>query len=74
MEDKLVELFELLCEDFKSLLQKEGAMSSKDRQILIEFLKDNNVSCNGLKNNKINSIIDNLPFSEDVQNNKAINH
>lgn len=64
MSDKLVTIFDLLCEDFIKLL-KEGKLNSADRKTLLEFLKDNNISAHGAANKSINSILDNLPFSEE---------
>lgn len=72
MENKLIELFELLCDDFKKLLSS-GEMNSTDRKILMEFLKDNQVSVVGMKNKNIKSIVESLPFSEDVEQGRAIN-
>lgn len=73
MESKLTELFELLCEDFKRILKAED-MNTADRKVLMEFLKDNDISCVGSKNSSIQSIVTNLPFSEDVEEGRSINH
>lgn len=64
LEDHMVELFELLCEDFKKLL-RGGEITSADRKTLLEFLKDNEISCVGSNNKHVSSILDDLPFSED---------
>lgn len=68
--NKLTELFDLLCDDFKKLLEKEDGMTAADRKLLIEFLKDNNVTCVGMNNKNITSIVDKMPFPEDK---RAIN-
>ena len=68
----LENLFEMLCDDFQRLLTDEK-MTASDRKLLVEFLKDNGVSCVGMNNKKVKNIADNLPFSEDVENNIAIN-
>lgn len=64
MADKLDTIFDMLCEDFIKLL-KDGRLNSADRKTLLEFLKDNGVTANGKNNKNINSILDNLPFSEE---------
>lgn len=61
---KLENLHDLLCDDFERLL-KDKNLSTSDRKLLMEFLKENGVSSVGSNNPKIKSIIDNLPFSED---------
>lgn len=70
--NKLEKLFELLCDDFSKLLEN-GDMTAADRKLLIEFLKDNEVTCVGSNNKNVKNIIENLPFSEDVENKIAIN-
>lgn len=70
---KLENLFELLCEDFQKLLEKDEPMSAADRKLLIEFLKDNQITCVGQNNKNIKSIVENLPFSEEVEQHRAIN-
>ncbi len=72
MEDKLTELFDLLCDDFKKQLE-EGTLSSADRKSLLEFLKENQINCVGYNNQKINSIVESLPFDENVEGLRSIN-
>lgn len=48
-------------------------MSAADRKLLIEFLKDNEISCVGANNPNIQSITDMLPFSEEVEGKRSIN-
>ena len=62
--DSMVELFDLLCQDFKYHLE-ERTLGPADRKSLLEFLKDNGINCVGSNNQSIKSIIDTLPFSDD---------
>ena len=62
---KLEKLFDSLCDDFQKLLDAETPMTAADRKLLIEFLKDNEVTCIGHNNQSVVSIIDKLPFSEE---------
>jgi hypothetical protein len=72
MSDKLDTIFDLLCDDFIKQL-KDSTLNSADRKTLLEFLKDNNIKCNGQANTKIKSILDKLPFDENVTNGNVIN-
>ena len=74
MENKLIQLFEGLCDDFQKLLDGKTPMTAADRKLLIEFLKDNQINCVGANNKKITNIVENLPFSEEVEQNRMINH
>lgn len=64
MIDSIEPLFGLLCEDFKKLLDGKEPMSSTDRKLLMEFLKDNEIKCVGSNNPHVKSIVDRLPFDE----------
>lgn len=73
MESKLIALFDMLCEDFKKLLEKDEPLTAADRKLLMEFLRDNNITCEGTRNKNISNIVESLPFSEEVEQNRAIN-
>lgn len=73
MTDKLTTIFDLLCDDFKNLLERDEPMSAQERKLLLEFLRDNGISVVGMNNDKIKSIVDTLPFSEEEQTNTSIN-
>ncbi len=72
LEDHMIELFELLCGDFKKLLQA-GELTSADRKSLLEFLKDNQITCVGQNNRHVSSILDTLPFEEEDTHPISIN-
>lgn len=71
--NKINGLFDLICDDFSKMLKAEE-LSTADRKLLLEFLKDNDVTCIGKNNTSVKNIIDNLPFAEDVEQGRTINH
>lgn len=73
MTSKLTTLFDMVCDDFVRLL-KDQKLSTADRKLLLEFLKDNDVQTHGPANKSITSILDNLPFDERITDGRVINH
>lgn len=63
---KLVNLFDLLADDFAKML-KDGTLTPADRKTLLQFLENNNINCDGELNPKIKNIMDSVPFPEDDQ-------
>ena len=66
-KSKMNDLFDSLCDDFQKLLDTKESMSSADRKLLLEFLRDNEISCVGENNPKLTSIAATLPFPEENQ-------
>lgn len=64
MSTNLEELHTLLCEDFKSLLNRDEPMTAADRKLLLEFLRDNNITVVGMNNKNITNLVERLPFAE----------
>jgi hypothetical protein len=71
--NKLEKLFELLCDDFSRMLS-DKEMTAPDRKLLIEFFKDNDISCVGSNNQNIQNIIEKLPFNEELEHSLSVNH
>lgn len=74
MHDNMRQLFEGLCKQFQKKLDGEEPMATADIKLLMEFLKDNDITVAGLNNKSVASLVDNLPFDENVENQMSINH
>lgn len=71
-EEVLGGLFDLLCDDFKVMLQ-DGTMTPSDRKALLEFLKQNDITCNADANPKMQEILKELPFDDNIEAGLAVN-
>lgn len=74
-ENDLIDIHALLTNKFKEILNNEKVTAS-ELNVIRQFLKDNNIECDGTKNEQIQSVFDDLPFdtpiittvSEDLKN------
>lgn len=64
--DAMEALFDALADDLKSKLMN-GEATAAELNVARQFLKDNNVAIKpGSSNDKLNGIVDSLPFNEDI--------
>lgn len=64
--DAMEALFDALADDLKYKLMN-GEATAAELNVARQFLKDNNVAIKpGSSNDKLNSIVDSLPFNEDI--------